>query len=185
MRYRKLPVLLCVVCALLVLAGCGSAASSASDPPLPTPGTVSATSHPLVANYGVVAPSAGTVSVEFGTSPSYGRSTGSVTVPTGGGTVQVMVGGMRANTTYHMRARVALASGTLFLDSDHTFKTGALPQVSFPSVKVTPSGLSNSGGVELISGVGPNASAVVLDTDGSIIWYYYDPSLAAGDYAFP
>jgi arylsulfate sulfotransferase len=170
---------------LLVLAGCGSAASSSSDTPLPTPGTVTSTSHPLVASYSVVAPAVGTVSVEFGTSASYGRSTGSMTVPTGGGTVQVLVGGMRANTTYHMRARVALASGTLLLDSDHTFTTGALPPVSFPSAKVTPSGLSKSGGVELVSGVGPNASAVVLDTDGSVIWYYYDASLAEGDYAFP
>ena len=26
---------------------------------------------------------------------------------------------------------------------------------------------------------------MVFDTDGSIIWYYYDPSLASGSVAFP
>lgn len=183
---RKFLQLLCILSALLAFAGCGSSSSSSnSDSSLQTPGTVSPTSHPLVASYSVVASAAGTVSVEFGTTSSYGRSTGNVTAPAGGGTVQVLVGGMRANTTYHMRARVALDSGMLLIDSDHTFTTGALPQVTFPSVNVTPSGLAKSGGVELISGVGPKASAVVLDTDGSVIWYYYDPSLAAGAYAFP
>lgn len=95
------------------------------------------------------------------------------------------VAGMRASTTYHMRARVVTSNGTTLVDSDHTFTTGTLPQVSFPAVTVMPSGLAKSGGVDLISGVGPNVSAVVLDTDGSIIWYYYDASAPSGTYAFP
>ena len=78
-----------------------------------------------------------------------------------------------------------MSDGTTLVDSDHTFTTGALPQATFPTVTVTPSGLARSGGVDLISGVGPNVSAVVFDTDGSIIWYYYDPSVPAGTYAFP
>ena len=92
---------------------------------------------------------------------------------------------MRANTTYHMRARADLGGGTVLLDSDHTFTTGSLPQVSFPSVTVTPAGTATSGGVDLVSGIGPNVSAVVLDTDGSVIWYYYDASVPSGTYAFP
>jgi arylsulfate sulfotransferase len=187
MSDRKFLVLLCLACALLAFAGCGSPASSDSSggQPLPTPGVVIATAHPLVASYSVVAPNAGSVSVEFGTSTAYGRSTGSQTVSTGGGSIEILVTGMRPSTTYHLRARVALDDGTTLVDSDHTFTTGALPQTTFPAVMVTPSGLASSGGVDLVSGVGTNVSAAVFDTDGSIIWYYYDASLPSGTYAYP
>jgi hypothetical protein len=77
---------------------------------------------------------------------------------------------------------VELANGATQVDSDHTFTTGPLPQISFPAVKVMPAGLAQSGGVDLISSTGPGASAVVLDTDGSILWYYYDPNAPSSTY---
>ena len=85
---------------------------------------------------------------------------------------------MRATTKYHMRARIELANGITLLDSDHTFTTGPLPQVAFPTAIVTRTpGLTDGGGVELVSGMGTKSGAVALDTDGSIIWYCYDPDL--------
>jgi hypothetical protein len=188
MKDYKFLVLLCVGAFLQGLTGCGSPSSSdpAGSPNLRMVGTVSATTHHLVAKYSFVSPAAGTVNVEFGTNVLYGRSTGSKTV-TAGQTVDVLVAGMRPNTTYHMRARLNLSDGTTFVDSDKTFTTGALPQSSFPNITVTPSGPAQSGGVELISGIGENinVTALALDTDGIIIWYYYDPSLAPGLFAFP
>ena len=92
---------------------------------------------------------------------------------------------MRPQTSYHMRALVTLSNGTTLADSDHTFTTGAVPQVTFPIVTVNPPGRSKSGGVDLISGTGPDVSAVVFDSDGSVIWYYYDPSLPQADFAGP
>ena len=186
MNNRKLGMILCAVLVLLTSIGCGSPSSSGSDSqPLPTAGTVNATTHPLVAEYTVTVPSAAQVSVEFGATTSYGRSTAMQSLSAGGGTVQLLVAGMRANTGYHMRARAVLADGTLLVDSDHTFQTGNLPQATFPAVTVSPAGLAQSGGVDLVSGLGPNVSAVVFDTDGSVIWYYYDPSVPSGTYAFP
>jgi len=124
------------------------------------------------------------VSVEFGPDLNYGRRTWSQPVPAGGETVRLLVAGMRANTTYHMRARIDLRSGLTLFDADHTFTTGALPQASFPAVTVTPAGgLTTGAGVELLSSFGTDVSAVVVDTDGAVIWYYYDPNQPAS--AFP
>lgn len=180
--------LFCCVCILLASVGCGTRLGNgggSAEASLPTPSTVTSTSHPLVAQYTIPVRSAAQVTVEFGTDTSYGRHTASATLAVGGGTAQILVAGMRANTTYHMRARVDLASGLSIYDSDHTFTTGALPQASFPTTTVTPAGLARSGGVELLCSVGLDVSAVVLDTDGSVIWYYYDPNLPRGTFAFP
>ena len=183
--------LFCGVCILLVSVGCGTPSapsgrgSGSAEASLPTPGTVTSTSHPLVAQYTIPVPSAAQVTVEFGTDTSYGRHTASQTLAVGGGTAQFLVAGMRANTTYHMRARVDFASGLSVYDSDHTFTTGPLPQVSFPSTTVSPAGLAKNGGVELLCALVPDVSAVVLDTDGSVIWYYYDPKLPQGALASP
>jgi arylsulfate sulfotransferase len=173
--------LLCFVLALLTESGCGS--SSSADAPA-FRGTVHATAHPLVAEYQLSVPPPGQVSVEFGTDLNYGRRTWSQQVPAGGETVSLLVAGMRATTTYHMRARIDLSSGITLFDADHTFTTGALPQASFPAVTVTPSDRLTTGtGVELLSSFGTDVSAVVLDTDGAIIWYYYDPNQPVS--AFP
>ena len=172
-------------CLLLILAGCGSpAASDPAGQPLPTAGAVTASAHPLVASYTVTSPSAGSVSVDFGTDVSYGRSTASQTV-SAGGTITQLVAGMQPQTAYHMRARVTLSDGTTLVDSDHTFTTGALPQTTFPIVTVSPAGRSKSGGVDLISSIGPGASALVLDTDGSVIGHYYDSNLPSTVFANP
>jgi hypothetical protein len=178
-RYLFIPIVL----ALLVLVGCGSPSNS-SDPPFATPGTVAPTAHPLVASYSVTAPADGLLKIEFGATTSYGRSTNAKAV-TSGQIVSFFVAGMNPQATYHMRANLVAGSGTTYLDTDHTFQTGNLPSVSFPAVSATPSGGSASGGVDLISAFGTTVTGVVFDTDGSILWYYYDPTMPAGESASP
>ncbi len=171
-----------------MLSGCGSGSPSAANSreSLPSPGTVTTTQHPLVASYALMVPYAGQATVEFGPDVTYGRSTGAQTVPIGGGTVTFLVAGMRANSTYHMRARVDLADGNTLYDTDHTFTTGELPSASFPTMTVTPAGgLPAGSGVELISSLGTSVGAVAYDTDGSVIWYYYDPTIPANLWPFP
>jgi len=168
-----------VLVAVLSWVGCGSPSpSTKSQGPtdgLVGPGTVTASNHPLVALYSVGIRTSGQVRVEFGPTTSYGRTTGAQAV-TAGGTASLLVAGMKASTTYHMRARVDFDDGQTMYDTDHTFTTGALPQVSFPTVTVTPTGGSSNGGVDIVSSLSSSAlvSGEVLDTDGSVIWYYYD-----------
>ncbi len=189
-KINRFWVLLLFAAILLIEAGCGSSptsqflADNASQLSLKRPGTISATQHPLVAQYELSVPNGSQVSVEFGTNTSYGRFTSSQPAPVSGGAVDVLVAGMRANTVYHMRARVELASGTTIFDSDHTFTTGPLPTASFPTVTVPTGGALTAGaGVDLVSSLNSNVSAVVLDHDGSVVWYYYDPNLP--EFAFP
>ncbi len=55
----------------------------------------------------------------------------------GGGQVSILVAGMLASSTYHMRAQVQLSNGTTVYDQDHVFETGALPQSVLPALTVT------------------------------------------------
>lgn len=155
--------------------GCGSGNYT---PPLTT---ITATANPLVASYKIRHLQTVTAWVEFGTDTSYGRTTSvvkdSVTVPEGQ-ILEILVAGMKPQTTYHMRMHVDWAGGS-FIDEDHTFTTGALPpSLPPPSIAIsrpTPN-LSPSPGVELLSLVAPvqntMLSSVVTDLEGNIIWYY-------------
>jgi hypothetical protein len=155
----------------------GGGRSIAQTIPVIASGAVGATPHPLVAQYQISVPQDGQVSIEFGTDISYKWHTWKRPLPAGGGTLTLLVGGMRASTTYHMRARIELDSGISLLDSDHVFTTGPLVNVTFPQPVVTRTpGFSDGGGVELVS-TGTRVSALAFDTDGHVIWYYYDPDL--------
>lgn len=178
MSFRHYYLSLLFAC-LLFLAGCGSPA----DPPLWFSGSVKATQHPLVAQYSTAVSAAAQVSVEFGTTTGYGRSTAPQAVKAGS-EVSLLVAGMRPATAYHMRARIEFASGVTMYDSDHIFTTGALPtNVTFPQVKVAQGSSASAQGVDVVSALGPNVTAAVFDRDGSLIWYYYDASLP--QFTFP
>src|SRR5580704_404353 len=84
-------------------------------------GTVSSSNNPQVAQYTFQAPQGTSVQVQFGTSTNYGLTTWVQDAPAAGGTVTVLVAGMRANTTYHMQAIVHLPSGQQVMDADHAF----------------------------------------------------------------
>ena len=141
---------------------------------------VFATAHPQVALYAYSAPQAASVSVEYGADTTYGRHTWAQNIPAGGGVVQILVAGMLANTTYHMRADVTFSDGTKAVDQDHTFTTGG-PQASrVPQISVTnPNGLTPTAGAvlfHLLPGASNQLMAVAADSAGNIIWYYDYPA---------
>jgi arylsulfate sulfotransferase len=159
----------------LSLTGCG-----ANYTPL-APATVTATAHPLVAQYNIRHSQSGlTAWVEFGTDTTYGRQTStftnSVTTPIGQ-VLNILVAGMLPETTYHMRAHADWPGGS-WVDDDHTFTTGALNAAQLPVISVSAPvpGLTPASGVELLSlGEPANTSmleAIVTDLQGNIIWYY-------------
>src|SRR4029077_12984106 len=142
---------------------------------------VTPSTHPLVAQYSIQHFQAGLNGwVEFGTDTSYGRRTSvvtdSVTTPAGE-VINILVAGMKPQTTYHMRAHVDWAVGS-WVDQDHTFTTGALPTSQpLPQLRITPPvpGFKPAPGVELLnvlSQSNPNMlQAVVIDLQGNPIWY--------------
>lgn len=146
---------------------------------------MTATSHPLVAQYSVTTTTAATVSIQFGPTTSYGLTTSSQTTPSGGGTVIFLVGGMKQNTMYHMQAVVTDTSGTPSYDTDRTFQTQAPPDPSrIPAVTVTATpGMTPASGVELMSlnpGSANQLMITAVDPQGNLIWYYdFDTSLGA------
>lgn len=151
-----------------------------------TTGTVAPTNNPLVAQYSFLAPKGSTVQIQFGASTNYGLNTWSQPAPGNGGTVSILVAGMRANSTYHMQAVVNLATSTRVLDADHTFTTGPLPApISKITVQQT-AGMTPAPGVEMLcldptDGKG-ELTAVVTDLSGNVIWYY---NIGSNTWPFP
>src|SRR5438874_2392288 len=88
-----------------------------------TIGKVMTTSNPQVAAYSVSGSAGNPVIVEFGVDTSYPFKTWSQTIASDGQT-KILVAGMKARTTYHMRAVTTLQDGTQSVDSDHIFTTG-------------------------------------------------------------
>jgi len=136
---------------------------------------VETTNNPLVASYSYAPVSAGQMSVEFGTSPSYGRNTSAFATSTISGTGLVLVGGMRANTTYHLRASVLHPDGSTETDQDHSFTTSSFPANILPTLSVTANGTPQPG-IELINAaIGSNRGylqAYATDLQGNLIWGY-------------
>jgi arylsulfate sulfotransferase len=149
-------------------------------------GTVAATGNAQVATYAITSPRDANVTIEFGPDTSYGLRTWALPTPTGGGAVSIFVAGMRAFTTYHMRARVDFADGTEFFDADHTYTTGGPDSSRLPNFTITePPSPGTGPGVYLYSLLTTGTltpyrlSAVVTDLDGNVIWYYdYSPANA-------
>ncbi|MGA2606295.1 MAG: aryl-sulfate sulfotransferase [Terriglobia bacterium] len=160
----------------------GGGTSSAATFTVLAQGSVTPTGNPQVALYSFSSPRNASVSIEFGTDTTYGLHTWAQNTPPGGGAVQILVAGMKANTTYHMRADVSFPDGTQFVDTDHTFATGGLPAARVPQISVTnPNGLTPSPGVillDLYAGPSNQVMVTAVDNAGNLIWYYdYDSSL--------
>ena len=140
------------------------------------PGQVTATANTQVASY-VISPAApGNVSVQFGTSTSYGFTTWTQPIPAGGGPVSLFVAGMKGDTLYHIRGVVQFADGTQYMDLDQTFTTRSLAATQLPQVTATTTpGMTPQSGVELLDVVDGNiahAPVAVTDLDGNILWSY-------------
>lgn len=160
----------------LTSVGCGSG----NFIPLP-PSSVTATSNPLVAQYSLHHFRRGMSAwVEFGTDTTYGRQTSVTTAsvtPPFDQTVNILVAGMKPQTTYHMRAHVTTLSGP-WVDDDHTFTTGALPtslpapQISVGFPAATAGAARPAPGVELLSLTSSSTlQALATDLQGNVIWY--------------
>jgi arylsulfate sulfotransferase len=141
------------------------------------PGMVTPTSNAQVALYTVAPAAAGNVSVQFGLSTSYGLTTWTQPVPTGGGAVPLFVAGMKANTLYHMKGVVQFGDGSQFMDADQTFTTGELPGA--PTIATTTTaGMTPQSGVELLDMIGASAPVVVSDLNGNVLWSYLNSNAA-------
>lgn len=157
------------------------------DPSHPSPGSITATQNPLVASYSISTPEGASTSIQFGTDTTYGLSTSAVPAPDSGGLTTVLVAGMRANTTYDMRAVIHLPDGSQVTDLDHTFTTGTIPADRLPNITTQLTGAGTpSPGVELLSLIQSKTQnllcAVATDLAGNVIWYY---DLPTGVSAFP
>jgi hypothetical protein len=147
------------------------------------PGQVTETVNPQVALYSIYLPQPGTATIQFGPDTGYGLETWAQPSPATpnnyGGQINMEVAGMRASTTYHMRALVTLANGTTYTDSDHTFTTGAAPPTA-PVQITTPNGQTPQPGIELYdtmqfgtAAYSPSlAQAFATDLQGNVIWTY-------------
>jgi arylsulfate sulfotransferase len=146
-----------------------------------TAGTVTPTSNPQVALYTITPPFAGNVTVNFGTTTSYGTQTWSVATPSGGGPVSIEVAGMLGSTAYHLQAAVTLADGVTAADVDHTFTTGAVPgTIQAHITATTPAGQTPQGGVEMLNPIEGQPAIVSTDLTGKVIWTYNPPDNLAG-----
>ena len=187
-NYLTIFILTAIVAGLIASCGGGSDPSSSSDPVTVSPGSVSPTGNPLVAQYSITTGRGAKVKVEFGTDTSYPFHTSTVSAPANGGLVNVLVAGMKMSTTYHMRAVVLYNDGAQAVDVDHVFTTGApeqqlVPAVQAPTVQVSGSSLTPSPGIEMLSlvfnGSAQNNLFQVATEDllGNLIWYYNDPAI--------
>jgi len=149
--------------------------------------SISPTSHPLVAKYTITLVKGVQVTVQFGLTTAYGRTTSPVQSPPGGGPVSILIAGMKAATTYHVSARIQWPDGKWLDTPDQTFTTGALPNIALPQLSATtsPNGTPNPG-VELINVIDPTGISAVADLDGNILWYYDNTADSSWEgYAFP
>jgi hypothetical protein len=161
-------------CALTV--GCAGAGLSVGFGQTAILQSVSGTANPLVAQYTVATDCPGQAAIEFGPTTAYGRSTSYYPVPGAFGQSNILVAGMRASTTYHMRAQIECSSGATQNSADLTFTTGPLPSLDFPTLTVTrpnPSATSpENPGIEMITLPDYGVPALFTDRDGYPIWYY-------------
>jgi arylsulfate sulfotransferase len=138
------------------------------------PGQVTTTNHPLVALYSIDPPSSASVSIQFGPDTSYGLTTWTQASPVGGGSLGILVAGMTASSTYHMRAVVTFTDGTIFTDADQVFATGTLAPLTFAAIAATTTaGTTPQPGIEMLDLLaGKGVPVVATDLGGNIIWWY-------------
>jgi len=148
-----------------------------------TAGACGAAANAQVAQYSVTVPDGISVFIQFSEDTSYNLKTWSVAAPSGGGSVSILVAGMKGDTQYHMQAvfQQTGTSNNVFTDADHTFTTSAYPGAKLPSLTVsTTAGQTPQPGLELldlvtISTAPPTKfNTVVTDLAGNVVWGY-DP----------
>jgi hypothetical protein len=146
-----------------------------------TPGTVTTTNNPQVAQYSITPPFAATVTINFGPTTAYGLNTWSQPAD-GTDALTMLVAGMKLNSTYHMQATVTLANGISVTDVDHTFTTTTYPNEIWDYINATTvSGAQLSPGIEMIDNTyGQGLQAYAVDLSANIIWGYWWGKAPAG-----
>lgn len=160
----------------LLLAGCGQEKTTVLGRPPDAIDHIALehTGNPQVARYTIEPQSAAQVTIEFGPTTAYGLKTWALRNP-GHQPATVLVAGMRADTTYHMRAQVRFQDGTVLDDVDRTFRTGHYKSRWLPQITVQASGTPQPG-VELLNpSIGSWAQAIVTDLHGNVLWAYNYP----------
>lgn len=174
-RRVPVPIFLALLAVILTsLIDCGQKHTAIRD------STVEPTRNPLVALYTMQPVAPGKIWIEFGPTTAYGSYTSQTSAPADGSPVKIYVVGMKANTTYHMRAFVKFNNGQIGLDQDHVFKTTGFPAAIVPGTVVTrPSGATPQQGIELVDATLSDRpqylEAFATDLDGNIIWGYDYP----------
>jgi hypothetical protein len=177
------PLQFCLIATVTALVGAtiGCGGSKFNDPPGVASTAVANTQNPLVAQVTTTTAlgCSGQVAVEFGPDTSYGRITSWYPASAASQSNTILVAGMKASTTYHMRVhgQGLCASGTNdVLGPDFTFTTGALPAIAFPTLAVSRPSPSASfpenPGIELIDVIANGTPALFTDRDANPIWYY-------------
>ena len=174
-HFKIQPIVVLLLSACALLSGCGT--SRTSEPALFV--GITQTQHPLVAQYSVLSGCSGQLMVEFGPDTNYGRNTSWYPI-TANQVTSILVAGMRASTTYHMRVQ-RQCSGVTDDGPDKTFTTGPLPSsLPFPAIQVSrpesvPASTPENSGIELIDTLNSTANlmqAYFTDRDANPIWYY-------------
>lgn len=144
-------------------------------------GQVTSTDNPQVALYTMTLPFPGSITVNFGTSTSYGLKTWTQSTSTAGGTVSIFVAGMLPLTVYHMQAAVEFSNGIKANDIDHTFTTMDVPaNMKLNVTTTTTAGMTPQPGLELLNPINGNPNGVVVtDLSGNELWTYANPGSAS------
>jgi arylsulfate sulfotransferase len=187
-QHVKITFVLKAILAMVLAAACllTIACDAGSIPVRPPVVTVSSTNNPLVASVNISSFCSGQAMVEFGPTTSYGRSTSWYPISSGNGPTSLLVAGMTASSTYHMRPQIQ-CSGDTFPSNDLTFTTGAIPaSITLPTLAITRPNPAltptENPGIESINISEENFAAFFADRDGNPIWYYNN---GPGNYAFP
>jgi arylsulfate sulfotransferase len=140
-------------------------------------GQVTTTNNPQVALYTMILPFSGSVTINFGPNTNYGLKTWTQSTATAGAEVSIFVAGMKATTTYHLRATVEFSNGIVASDIDHTFTTKASPaNMRLNASTTTAAGMTPQPGLELLNPLAGTPSGVIVsDLSGNVLWTYSDP----------
>lgn len=132
-------------------------------------GAVEPTQNPQVARYTIQPQSAAHITVNFGPTTAYGLRTWTLGA-SAGRPAQILVAGMRADTTYHLQAVAQFPDGTVVRDDDHTFTTGHYKAHMLPKITAQTTGTPQPG-VELLNpNIGHWYEAIVTDLQGNVLW---------------
>jgi arylsulfate sulfotransferase len=170
--FRSLALSSIGLCSFVLLLGCGGNNLQ---------GSVAATTNPQVAVYTVTPQQTGDLTIEFGTTTSYGFKTWTKAKQPAGTPTSIYVAGMKANTVYHMQAVMHYADGRTVTDSDRTFKTGSYVTSYLPKITAsTTPGQTPQPGIEMVNSIESTVQMVATDLSGNIIWAYTTPALIKG-----